>query len=72
MSNGTTDHLIHKVFLKFADTNIDDIDEWCYEHFGIQGENWDSYFADMSPHNYDQYYIFANHDDAVLFTLRWS
>lgn len=72
MSNRTTEHLIHKVFLKFADTNTDHIDEWCYDHFGVQGEKWDAYFASSESYNYDQYYIFANLDDAVLFTLRWS
>jgi len=63
--------LIHKVFIKLLDTDTDEIDMWCIEHFGEQGIKWDSYFADDSPYNYDQYYIFENHEDAVLFTLTW-
>ena len=61
----------HKVYIKLSDTNTDHIDEWCYEHFGIQGEKWDAYFASEDTGNYDQFYIFANHDDAMLFSLRW-
>lgn len=65
------DILLHKVYIKLPDTNTDHIDEWCYEHFGIQGEKWDAYFASTNTGNYDQFYIFANHDDAMLFSLRW-
>ncbi len=63
--------LPYKVFVKLATTDTDDIDQWCYEHFGEQGHKWDSYFADDSPYNYDQYFIFAEHNDAVLFSLKW-
>ena len=63
--------LIYKVFIKLPTTDTDHIDKWCYEHFGEQGKKWDCYFADDSPYNYDQYYIFANHADAMLFTLKW-
>ena len=64
--------LRYKVYTKLPDTNTDHIDEWCYEHFGIQGKKWDAYFANSIPLNYDQFYIFANHDDAMLFRLRWA
>lgn len=64
--------LIYKVLLKLPNTDTEHIDEWCYEHFGIQGNTWDCYFADDSPYNFDQYYAFARHEDAVLFKLRWG
>lgn len=64
--------LIYKVLIKLPNTDTEHIDEWCYEHFGLQGKTWDCYFADDSPYNFDQYYAFARHEDAVLFKLRWG
>ena len=64
--------LIHKVFIKLPTTDTDHIDEWCFKHFGEQGKKWDCYFADDNPWNFDQCYIFAEHKDAVLFTLTWQ
>lgn len=61
----------NRVYLKCKTTDTDDIDGWCTEHFGEQGIKWDAWFADDSPWNYDQIYSFINHEDAVLFTLRW-
>jgi len=63
--------LNYKVLVKLPSTDTDHIDEWCWKHFGEQGEKWDCCFADDSPWNYDQYYMFANQKDAMLFTLRW-
>lgn len=64
--------LVHKVLVKLADTNTDHLDKWCEKHFGEQGKLWDSYYAEDSPFNYDQFYIFANHKDAMLFILTWQ
>lgn len=64
--------LIHKVYLTLPNTDTEHIDHWCIEHFGGQGKKWDCYFADDNPWNYDQYYVFAVYEDAVLFTLRWG
>ena len=52
--------------------DTEEVDEWCFEHFGIQGENWDCCFANDSPYNYDLLYMFRRHEDAVLFTLKWA
>ena len=64
--------LVHKVLVKLPDTDTEHIDHWCIKHFGEQGKKWDCYFADDSPYNFDQYYIFAEHKDAVLFSLTWQ
>ncbi len=61
----------NKVYLKCATTDTDHIDMWCEKHFGYRGGKWDCWFADDSPYKYDLIYSFANHEDAVLFTLRW-
>ena len=61
-----------KVLMKLPSTDTEHIDEWCFQHFGEQGKKWDSYYADDSPFNFDQYFIFAKHEDAVLFTLTWQ
>lgn len=67
----TPPELTHRVYLKLSNTDTQYIDRWCYEHFGEQGYNWDSYYANDSMYNFDQYYIFAKHKDAVLFELKW-
>ena len=63
--------LTHKVLLKLPNTDTDHIDRWCESHFGERGGKWDCWFANDSLFNFDMYYAFLNHEDAVLFTLRW-
>jgi len=62
----------YRVYFKSPNTDTDHIEEWCYEHFGLQGKQWDCWFANESPYNFDQYYAFVRHEDAVLFKLRWG
>lgn len=64
--------LVYTVYMKLPNTDTSHLDKWCNDHFGEQGILWDSYYVDASPHNFDQYYAFSNHEDAMLFTLTWQ
>jgi hypothetical protein len=64
--------LVHRVFVKLPNTDTEHIEQWCESHFDFRGGKWDCYFADDSPYNFDMYYIFEKHEDAVLFSLTWQ
>ena len=61
----------YRVFLSMPNTDSDHIERWCENHFGIRGVNWDCWFNNDSPFNFDLTFAFTKDKDAMLFTLKW-
>lgn len=67
------DKFPYKILLKRDSTDTNEIDRWCTDKFGPNGDHdqWDVSYANESPYNYDLFYYFKQEKDAVLFILRW-
>ena len=61
----------YSVLLNIDDEQADVIDEWCYDRWGVGGEDqrWSIDF--IHDEKYTVEYSFRNKKDSVLFALTW-